>query len=343
MSQFLINCYDQPSHMAEETHNASWTVPRSMIGSYMCSAFLNFCLLLAYLFSIQEPANIYWGITQGLYAASNIYWDVFAARFPDTNYAPGSPMVNMTASSSDFNQGCLLRSGAACLNVVTGMPNPTKNARNGAMFFTFVVFLGAYICGLMNTCAGSRFLYAWARDNGLPFSKLFRHVSSINSVPMFSLAVFSCMAIVFLTANLSGNPVEGYISVSAISSNGYLLAYGVPCILRLTTARKTFEASPDFNLGWMSKPMAFLGACVSLFSVATIALPEVLPANKDNLNYAGVALGAAIVGAMIFWPPATALWGYTGPSSGIGHDADSLHKGAPVDAEKPAPMEIAAV
>lgn len=36
MSQFLINCYDQPSHMAEETHNASWTVPRSMIGECVC-------------------------------------------------------------------------------------------------------------------------------------------------------------------------------------------------------------------------------------------------------------------------------------------------------------------
>ena len=52
-----------------------------------------------------------------------------------------------------------------------------------------------------------------------------------------------------------------------------------------------------------------------------------LPANKDNLNYSGVALGAVIVAAILFWPFASTVWGFVGPSSGIGHDADSLKAG----------------
>ena len=332
-SQFLVNCYDQPSHMAEETHNASWTVPRSMIGSYCCAGFLNFCLLLSYLFSVQNPASFTWGVTQGMYGTGSIFWDVFASRFPDTDYAAGSMPPNlgdtsmMTTDTSADNAGCRLKSGAACLNMVTGMPNPTVNGRNGAMFFTFVVFCGAYICGLMNTCAGARFLYSWARDNGLPFSSFFRHILPVNGVPVNAMVVFSAISICFLCSNLSSNPLEGYISVSAISSNGYLLAYGVPCLLRLTTARNTFEASKDFSLGRLSKPAALLGIMVSLFSISTIALPEVLPANKDNLNYSGVALGAVIVAAILFWPFASTVWGFVGPSSGIGHDADSLKAG----------------
>ena len=339
MSQFLVNCYDIPSHMAEETHHASWTVPRSIIGSYLCAGFLNLCLLLAYLFSMQVPANLGYGVTQGLYGMASLIWDVFAARWPDTHWqaGPGLPVPifnNETMYTTD--NGCLLVSGAACLNVVTGLPNPTASARNGAMFFSFIIFCGAYICGLMNTCAGTRFLYAWARDNGLPFSGLIRKVASFNGVPLYSMALFSTLSIVFLTANLSTNPVEGYVSVSAISSNGYLMAYGVPSLLRLTTARNTFVPSPDFDLGALSKPLAALGVAVSAFSVATIALPEYLPANKDNMNYSGVALGAAIVGGLLFWPFATAVWGFVGPSSGLFLEASAK---AGVENAKAAAME----
>ena len=335
MSQFLVNCYDQPSHMAEETHHASWTVPRAIIGSYVCAGFLNLCILLSFLFSIQVPANLGYGITQGLYGVGSLFWDVFAARFPDTNYAEGT-MFPIDAT-------CMLKTGIPCINLVTGLPNPTTAGRNGAMFFTFIVACGAFICGLMNTCSGARFLYAWARDNGLPFSRYIRMVVNFNGVPVVAMSVFSVISIAFLCSNLSVNPLEGYLSVSAISANGYLMAYGIPCLLRLTFARNSFEASPDFDLGIFSKPMAALGVAVSAFSVATIALPAYMPANKDNLNYAGVALGAAILIAMLFWPFASAVWGFVGPSSGIGHDSDSLKAGKAGLEPADAPTEKAVV
>ena len=290
MAQFLVLCYDVPSHMAEETHNASWTVPRSIIGSYMCAGALNFGLLLSYLFSVQHLGNLGWGVTQGLYPIGNLFWDVFAERFPDTDIAsgatggPGSGPYSLSSTSSDGD--CLLRSGAACVNVMTGMQNPTKHGRDGAMFFTFIIFSGAYICGLMNCCAGSRFLYALARDGGLPFSGFFRKVANLNGVPINTLVLFVVTTIAFLCSNLSPNPLLGYLSVSGISSNGYLMAYGIPCLLRLTVARKTFKATPDFDLGIMSKPLALFGVLVSTFAVATISLPAYMPASKDNLNYA---------------------------------------------------------
>lgn len=180
----------------------------------------------------------------------------------------------------------------------------------------------AYICGLMNCCAGSRFLYALARDGGLPFSGFLRKVADFNGVPVRTLTLFVAVSIAFLTCNLSTNPLEGYLSVSGISSNGYLMAYGIPCLLRLTVARKTFKATPDFDLGIMSKPLAALGVAVSAFAVATIALPAYLPANKDNLNFSGVALGAVIVLACITFPLALKFWGYTAPQTGVDMKAE---------------------
>ena len=136
MAQFLVLCYDVPSHMAEETHNASWTVPRSIAGSFVCAGFLNLCLLLSYLFSVQHLGNLGWGVTQGLYPIGNLFWDVFAARFPDTAIAsgatggPGSGPYEYSSTSSDGD--CLLKSGATCLNVMTNLPNPTAAGRNGS-------------------------------------------------------------------------------------------------------------------------------------------------------------------------------------------------------------------
>ena len=313
-------------HNHQETHNASWTVPRSIAGSFVCAGFLNLCLLLSYLFSVQHLGNLGWGVTQGLYPIGNLFWDVFAARYPDTAIAsgalggPGSGPYEYSSTSSDGD--CLLKSGATCLNVMTNLPNPTAAGRNGSIFFTFIIFCGAYICGMMNCCAGSRFLYALARDGGLPFSGFLRKVADFNGVPVRTLTLFVAVSIAFLTCNLSTNPLEGYLSVSGISSNGYLMAYGIPCLLRLTVARKTFKATPDFDLGIMSKPLAALGVAVSAFAVATIALPAYLPANKDNLNFSGVALGAVIVLACITFPFALKFWGYTAPQTGVDMKAE---------------------
>ena len=50
----------------------------------------------------------------------------------------------MSSTSSDGD--CLLKSGAACVNVMTGLPNPTVTARNGSIFFTFIIFCGGACC-----------------------------------------------------------------------------------------------------------------------------------------------------------------------------------------------------
>ena len=59
---------------AQETHNASWTVPRSIVGSFVCAGLLNLCLLLSYLFSVQHLGNLGWGVTQGLYPIGHLVW-----------------------------------------------------------------------------------------------------------------------------------------------------------------------------------------------------------------------------------------------------------------------------
>lgn len=57
MSQFLILVFDVPSHMAEETKRASYTVPRAMLGAFFIGCSFNFALLVSYLFSVTNLNN----------------------------------------------------------------------------------------------------------------------------------------------------------------------------------------------------------------------------------------------------------------------------------------------
>jgi len=57
MSQFLILVFDVPSHMAEETKRAAYTVPRAMLGAFFIGCACNFVLLLSYLFAITNLNN----------------------------------------------------------------------------------------------------------------------------------------------------------------------------------------------------------------------------------------------------------------------------------------------
>lgn len=57
MAQYLLLVFDVPGHMAEETKNASRTVPRAILFSFFSGSAINFGLLLAYLFSITNLDN----------------------------------------------------------------------------------------------------------------------------------------------------------------------------------------------------------------------------------------------------------------------------------------------
>jgi amino acid transporter len=57
MSQFLILVFDIPSHMAEETKKAAFTVPRAMLTAFFLGCAINWSLLLSYLFAITNLNN----------------------------------------------------------------------------------------------------------------------------------------------------------------------------------------------------------------------------------------------------------------------------------------------
>lgn len=157
-----------------------------------------------------------------------------------------------------------------------------------------------HVAAAQFTCA-TRFFYSFARDGGFPFSKQMAYVEPRTGIPVNCVALLLVSVVALSTAILTENWFAKINAVCSTISNGFLFTYGLPPLLRLFNS-SSFAPHANFNLGRFSKPCAVIGAGYAFFSVATIALPSFMPANKDTLNYAPVALGAAILFAIILFP-----------------------------------------
>lgn len=70
--------------------------------------------------------------------------------------------------------------------------------------------------------------------------------------------------------------------------------------MRILLARKTFKPGP-FSLGVFSDLIGGAAILWVLFITALFVLPTAYPVTKDNLNYAGVAVGIVLVFSFGWW------------------------------------------
>eukprot|EP00271_Cylindrocystis_brebissonii_P006437 TRINITY_DN19232_c0_g1_i1.p1 TRINITY_DN19232_c0_g1~~TRINITY_DN19232_c0_g1_i1.p1 ORF type:complete len:539 (-),score=54.41 TRINITY_DN19232_c0_g1_i1:127-1743(-) len=89
MSQFSLAGFEVNGHLSEETRNGDRNAAWGTIMSVLTTIVLGFCILLAITFSIQDPNNVLNpdNQTMGSFAAPQIYFDVFFARYGSGNIA----------------------------------------------------------------------------------------------------------------------------------------------------------------------------------------------------------------------------------------------------------------
>ncbi|WP_118184717.1 amino acid permease [Paraburkholderia phosphatilytica] len=182
------------------------------------------------------------------------------------------------------------------------MPDLTTSMKQGTGFFeailapipkTFRVcleiamFFINYVCGLAAIMSTSRMMYAFARDGGLPGSKLLRSVSPTHRTP--GPAIWTC-AVLAIVATLYG---DAFSVLSAGSAVFLFISYAMPIGSGLLAEGRTWTEKGPFQLGIWSKPcalLALLGACV-------LAYVGIQPPNEKVL-YVLVGFVAAL---MVIW------------------------------------------
>jgi amino acid transporter len=147
-------------------------------------------------------------------------------------------------------------------------------ARAGSLF-TALAAMAMWFCGLSAVTWISRTLYAFARDNGLPGSAVWRRVSARHQAP--APAIWLCVVVAFLATISAGT----YAVVTSISVIGLYFSYTIPVYLAWR-ARGRGKAVPrgPWHLGRFGPAINLVAMLWVAFISIVLSIPDGMRTGK---------------------------------------------------------------
>jgi len=179
------------------------------------------------------------------------------------------------------------------------------NSRAGAVCLLIfpVVSMAFAVQGIMT--GASRMTHAFARDNGLPFSRTFAHINSRFRVPLASLVLTTVLCVIFGCIYLgSSSALNAILSSSVVALN---ISYSIPVALLLIRGRHLLHppdlpSPPTFTLGRIGGPIAnIIGLAFAVLTTVFFLFPPELPVTPANMNYTIVVFGIIAIVSATTW------------------------------------------
>jgi amino acid transporter len=149
--------------------------------------------------------------------------------------------------------------------------------RAGSLFSALAA-MAMWFCGLSAVTWSSRVIWAFARDDGMPGSRLWRRVSRKHLTP--APAIWLCAIAAFLAAIYSG----AYVVVTSISTIGLYISYIIPVLLSVyLRARRGELTRGPWNLGRFSGVINVIAILWVIFLSIILSLPDRMRAGKSIL------------------------------------------------------------
>jgi amino acid transporter len=202
--------------------------------------------------------------------------------------------------------------------VVLAMPNLQEVAAEGDKGFAYTlarvlpnwlalgfaggIVIAQYLCGLATVTSGSRMAFAFARDGGLPWSKLVRRVSPRFRTPPISIWGLAAAGPLFTVYA----PV--YSTIAAVCVIFLYMSYVLPTALGIAAYGRWWKEVGPWHLGRWFRPMAV----VSVVGCAGLIAIGMQPPNEK----AAYAVAGSLVALAILWF-AVARKHFPGPPHGI--------------------------
>jgi len=134
-----------------------------------------------------------------------------------------------------------------------------------------IAFVAMFSCLLANVTVASRTSFALARDNMLPFSKLFAKIGARTKTPIPSLVFVGLVAVGvnFLSSGIA-TQVTGMVSVVLYVTYGSTL---VAALIGAVKNRIPSAPATYFNLGKWLKPLCMIGIAWALVIIVCMTVP----------------------------------------------------------------------
>ncbi|KAB8207845.1 Amino acid permease [Aspergillus parasiticus SU-1] len=205
-------------------------------------------------------------------------------------------------------------------NTSTGVPviqifYDSTGSKVGTCFLASMIAIIVIVAGNNLLAEGSRSVYAFARDHGLPFSHIFSRVDSKHHVPVN--AVLLTLAVQLALDAIDFGTTTGFETVIAISTEGFYLSYATALFSRLLgfiTGHKTQMKGPFALPQSMSIGLNIFGLLFLLFAAITFNFPTDYPVTHESMNYTSAAIGVIGLISAVTWVT-TGRKQFTGPQA----------------------------
>jgi len=168
-----------------------------------------------------------------------------------------------------------------------------------------IVFGGMWLCGLATVTSMSRMFFAFARDDGMPFSSAFRYIHPKLRTPTKAILITSVLAV------LTCIYAAAYWAVTSISTITLYIAYNTPTFLNVRNKlmkKGTFTTKE--NAPWNLKGWGPILNVIAVVYTILICIVLLLPPNEIVL---WTMVGFAVI-LVVYWF-AWARTHFTGPKA----------------------------
>jgi amino acid transporter len=187
---------------------------------------------------------------------------------------------------------------------VLAMPSVAEGAAQGGNLFFWLmdavmprtlrwvlevsVCVANYLCGLACVTSTSRMMFAFARDGGLPGSKVLRQVHPAYRTPVHAIW---CTALLAIAATLYS---PAYVTLTSACVIFLYLSYVMPTAVGVLVIGKTWDRMGPFNIGI---PAFRVLGVIAVLGVALLFFIGIQPPNDKALY----VTGGAVVLLFVAW------------------------------------------
>lgn len=169
----------------------------------------------------------------------------------------------------------------------------------GGLGLTFLVLVITLFCSISITVAASRCTWAFARDNAIPWARLWSRVDEKHGTPIWALVLTTIIQMLLGLINLgSSSAFLAFVSVGVIS---LAVSYGIPIFISVFHRRKDVNGARwtmGNRVGWVVNIIALMWIA---FETVLFSMPTVLPVTAVSMNYAIVVFFGFMVISAIWY------------------------------------------
>ncbi|OJJ71634.1 hypothetical protein ASPBRDRAFT_125741 [Aspergillus brasiliensis CBS 101740] len=186
----------------------------------------------------------------------------------------------------------------------TGLPlaelfHQATQTRGGAFALVFLLWVAVGPCVLGSQLSTGRMLWAFARDDGLPFSKFCSKVNKRFEAPVNAQLCVGIIIALLGCIYLGSSTAFNSMMSSSVTINN--IAYLVPILTNVLLGRKTMHRGP-FSLGYVAgMTVNIITVAWLVFAIVFFSFPYDMPVTASNMNYTCVCVGGFLLLELLWW------------------------------------------